>query len=617
MLNEISEPLTLTFAPPANLELDAWARQHVKIGAWSPWEGDFTTDRTPFIVEPMRRLGRPGPKRVTIIGPAAGSKSTISECFLSWVVDNAPGFTCWYAQDEEAAKEFAETRVNRFLDSCERVSRWFPAGAARHMKRTQAIHFPHMSFVIQAANRGNAQSKHIRHLICDEPWMYEPGMLAALHKRTNRFAHNRTIIETSTGSLKGDETDQAFNLGTKERWQFKCIACGEHRAPRWTFDRWDAPGGVKWSQAARKKSGAWDFRQVSETTYYECPVCKAKHMATAANGYALNRDGKYTEPAADAMADHSSFHWNSIASDFAQLGQIVVEFLQAKQAIKRGDISLLQEFTQKRLAEAWEDQMPEADTTVHAGDYALGDPWPDESVRFLTVDVQQTHFWFVVRAWSKTGWSRLVLSGRAETWGELGDIQEKHGLPAHYVFVDAGDMTDQVYTECAARGWYALKGEKAPQGYRKERPDGRAIFEAAMFSGGDERRLRNKMYPSQPKPGGKQRFCELMLVSDTRTSEALHMFRTGRAEGWTTARDTPEDHKKQLASVVRRYREVGKTGQRVAEWATIGNAGNHLWDCERYQIAAAVLGGILKDRTPTESKADGEKPKENDELKAA
>ena len=29
------------------------------------------------------------------------------------------------------------------------------------------------------------------------------------------------------------------------------------------------------------------------------------------------------------------------------------------------------------------------------------------------------------------------------------------------------------------------------------------------------------------------------------------------------------------------------------EWRTIGKCGEHLWDCERYQLAAAQLAGLL------------------------
>ena len=44
---------------------------------------------------------------------------------------------------------------------------------------------------------------------------------------------------------------------------------------------------------------------------------------------------------------------------------------------------------------------------------------------------------------------------------------------------------------------------------------------------------------------------------------------------------------------VRRARQQERTGQTIWEWVTVGRSGEHLWDCERFQIAAAYLGEIL------------------------
>ena len=578
------------FAPADRRDLDDWARDNIKVGAWSPWEGRFGTDRTPWIVTPLRILGRPGPRRATILGPAAGSKSTISEVFVAWVVDNAPGFTCWFAQDEDAAKEFAETRIQRFLASCEAVSKWFPPN--RHARRTQAIHFPHMSFLIQSANEGNAQSKHIRHLICDEPWLYPPGMLAALHKRTNRFAHNRTIIETSTGSLEGDEVDQAFKEGTRQEWQLHCPKCGGHHVPRWTFGRADAPGGVKWDARAKRADGTWDLRLVVSSTYYECPACRAQYPANSANGYALNKGGKYTEPASDAVPGHWSFHWNCIASDFAQLGAIAVEFIKAKAAIKRGTTALLQEFTQKRLAEAWKDEPVELAVAEIASDYNLGDPWPAEAIRLMVVDVQLNHFWVIIRSFSKDGQTRLVSASRLESWDSVAAFQAENGIPDNCVVVDSGDATDAVYTACCKWGWFAIKGEKVPGGYLVQRPDAAAIRVIARYSA-DINGRKTEFYPTQLAPGSKLRCCKMMLVSDEMTSEVMLKARGGRLAGWTIAKNAPDFYLAQLASTVRVSRPHPTTNAPIWEWKEIGNAGNHLWDCERYAIAAAFLAGYF------------------------
>jgi hypothetical protein len=77
------------------------------------------------------------------------------------------------------------------------------------------------------------------------------------------------------------------------------------------------------------------------------------------------------------------------------------------------------------------------------------------------------------------------------------------------------------------------------------------------------------------------------------TADSMDLIRSGKAEGWTIARDTPEDHRRQIAARVRRTRPNPKTGQMQTEWITVGRDGEHLWDCERYQIAVAWQAGLI------------------------
>lgn len=586
------------FTPRDRRELDEWAESNIVVGSWSPWEGAFTTERTPWIVAPLRVLGLQGPRHVTIFGPAAGGKSTIGEVFAAWAIDNAPGFMAWYAQDEEAAKEFAETRVQRFLESCERVRRWFPAN--RHARRVQAIHFPHMSLVIQAANQGNAQAKHIRHEILDEPWLYKPGMLRQLHKRTNRFAHNRTILELTTGSMQGDEVYNSYEAGTRQEWQFLCPSCNRHHVPRWSFgERGAGQGGVKWVQDARREDGTWDKRRVVETTEYECPHCGARFAANSANAYTLNRGGCYTEPAKDAMPRHWSFHWSSIASDFAQLGEIVVEFMEAMEAVKLGTTVLLQEFTQKRLAEAWAESVA-ADSTTHAvSDYTLADAVPQGWIVLMAVDCQQTHYWAAVRAFAADGTlrSRLIACARLESMESVREFQVQHGVPDDSVLVDSGKWPDSVYIACCRYGWHAIKGEKVPGGYTVTQPDGAKIRALARQS--DARPT-----PSVLAAGSVQTSCALFMVSEELTSEILANCRDGRVDGWSIPADAPDFYRAQLAARVRRRVKIKGTGRDAWEWKTIGKQGEHLWDCERYLLAAAFVAGAFDFKPTTQAEEE-------------
>jgi len=604
---EIHAETVAAFRPVDRRGLDEWAEDNLVMGSWSPWPGKFHVDNTPWIREPMQRLSATGPKHVIVVGPAGGSKSMIGEALLAWIVDNQPGPTSWFAPTEAKAKKFSETRIQRVLGACARVARWF-ALMSRHARRTQEIHFPHMSLLIQAANETNAQSDHLRHGVFDEPWLYKPGMRAQLQKRFARYTHNSTILDVTTGPLDGDETDSHYKQGTQQERMIRCMGCGELHVPLWTFGK-DKLGGVKWSPDAKGASGEWNMRKVQASTYYECPLCGHRHEPTAANAYAINKGCGYTAPSPDAMLNVYSFHWNCIVADFKSLGAIAVEYLEAKAAAKRGMMKLLQEFHQKRLALAWKEELPGSDITqALATGYKMLEPWADEFVRFMTVDVQATHFWVTIRLWSKKQESRLFFFCRAESWGEVREIQLRHGVQDTRVLVDSGHFTDAAYTECAFHGWYAIKGEPAERGYRRDIGGGRFASEIAEFSGGNAAHSRTKYFPVKPRPGGKANWCHLIKVSDVLSSEVLGALRGGNA-GWTAANDTPQDWREQMAAVVF-YTEKNAAGRAVKKSKTVGKCGEHAWDTERYQLAAAVMSGVLKISTQPSTTTTAEEGKE-------
>ena len=585
------EALARAFRAADTRQIYEWAADNVTVGSWSPFPGKMSFDHTPWLIEPLRALRRATCHRVTVIAAAAGGKSTAAETFMAWCIRNDPGFFCWFSHTENTAKEFAETRLWPFLESVPEVKAIMPSGIDRFKKRQDGIIFPHMALLVLPANETSAQSKHIRYAVFDEPWLYKPGILAQLHKRTTKFAHNRKIIEVSTGSLAGDETDQAWHGGTMREWQFKCPACGVLYVPKFSPERLDKRGGVKWSPDAKIGGGAYDFGKVRASVVYECPHCPANFRPTEENQFKLNRHGCYTSAEESA---HESFHWPAWASDFRLLGDFAVEFLQAKAALKRGTAELLQEFTQKREAAAWDASRVDAEPiqTVEST-YDMGDHWPESEMRVATVDVQKHHLWLCVRDWAQGPLSRLVWAGKVLTWDELRQRQLEFGVEDRFVFVDSSHFTELVYGQCCRFDWNAIKGEKAPSGFIEER-DGTKFRVPVTTS-------NTRGICAQLPPDAKMTSCELFRVSEELTAESLHLFRTGRAHGWTVPRNAPADYQEQMSARVRRTRQHSKTGQTIWEWVTVGKCGEHLWDCERYQIAAAFLAEKMEPK-PEEPK---------------
>jgi hypothetical protein len=84
-----------------------------------------------------------------------------------------------------------------------------------------------------------------------------------------------------------------------------------------------------------------------------------------------------------------------------------------------------------------------------------------------------------------------------------------------------------------------------------------------------------------------------LLVSDDLTSEVLDRARSGQLSGWTMAADAPDYYRTQMAARVRVTRREQLTGRTTLEWKTLGKQGEHLWDCERYILAAAAEAKFL------------------------
>jgi hypothetical protein len=433
-------------------------------------------------------------------------------------------------------------------------------------------------------------------MVCDETWLYRPGILGQLHKRTTKFSHNRKVLELSTGSIKDDETERAWISGTQRRWQFRCPECSGLFVPTWRMADDNQPGGVRWSEDAKTET-SWNMAKVRASVYLQCPLCAAKFQPSEENGYRLNRGGEYTAPVDGSSEAHESFHWPAWVSDFKLLADLAVEWLESTAAIRRGTIELLKEFTQKREANAWDEGVIERkEIELRSGGYTLEQAASEPfGVRIMTVDVQRDWFWCVVRDWDKGPHTRMVWVGKILSWDQIREIQLALGVRDGAVFIDSGHFTATVYAQCCRFNWTALKGENAPMGFPEKQADGKVRNVPIM-------KAQGRGVPTARTTDARIASCYLVRISEELTADTLSLFRTDSAQGWTIADDAPAEYHEQMASRVRRVRLHPRTGQAIHEWVTIGKSGEHLHDCERYQIAAAYAAGMLIGIDATENK---------------
>ena len=207
----------------------------------------------------------------------------------------------------------------------------------------------------------------------------------------------------------------------------------------------------------------------------------------------------------------------------------------------------------------------------------------------MTVDVQQDHFWSVIRAFSIEGKSRLLYEGKIETWEALRMLRERMNVLNRCVFVDRGYRPETVALECAKGAtsddpnpWNCLLGEES-NGYATKVGKRRVIKPFSNIQHG------------RTTAGMRWKYVKFsnLLAKDT-----LSALMRGDGQEWQIPVDHSKEYKKQMQSERKVEVAPGKWRYKLAkEWAK----DNHLWDCEAMMVIAASIYKVLNAEAPAEA----------------
>jgi phage terminase large subunit GpA-like protein len=439
-------------------------------------------------------------------------------------------------------------------------------------------------WVLGAHNKTNLQRRSIRWLIGDETWRWPLGHMAEAEARVTAFGWLGKCLFMSQGGEEDDDTHRKFETTNMREWTFACPHC-HHRQPF----KWEQ---IEWSKDARDESGEWDFQKVRDTTTMHCVSCNHYFDDSDRIRRELNLTGRYVTTNPNAPKENAGFHWNALCA--MSWGRLAELYLRAKTAARKGDVSLIQQFYQKRLALAWREYLEDYRLDIVPGGYLKGETWDGEAgvdaqgrlvsagqpcacpLRILTVDCQLDHLFLVVRAWAEDGSSRLIWNERVLTFTDVESVQERFGIHPNLVFIDAGYATYDVYRECAAHGWTALMGDKRATFTHKTK--GRKSIER-FYS------------PRRKVVLGRGQSCSVFYWSNLNIKDTLARLRRNQNPDdgpvWEVPDDIDEDYLAQMES----ERRIKKGGKWM--WERIGSRANHLFDCESMQIAAATMLKIV------------------------
>ncbi|NBW16951.1 MAG: hypothetical protein EBR82_54145, partial [Caulobacteraceae bacterium] len=396
---------------------------------------NYEADSAPWLKEPLDAFADIDAKEVCLLAPVGTGKTTMIEAALAFVISEDPGGTLIVGQTDADIKDWAETRMQYTLRNTKETASLLPTGKHRHKLRKDAIIFPHMSMFLTGANISGLQAKSMRRVLCDEVWTWDKGMIREAQGRLHD-RWNRQFYLLSQGGYVGDDWHKKWAATSQHEFSYECPACNTWQGWKWENVVYDdtITDRIAMAQSARIKCANADC----EYHIDDKPQIR-RQLATA---------GKYIQQT-DGMPDSKGYHYSALANWRLPLWRLVIERCEAMDEVNRGNLDLLRQFIQKRLADFWSDEQEDNRAILTGSGYSLtefddGEKWEDEAHRFMTIDRQQDHFWAVIRAWSNDGSSRMLWFGKIDTWERVKVIQEKYKVENRKTQIDCGYQKDEV-----------------------------------------------------------------------------------------------------------------------------------------------------------------------------
>ena len=591
-LERVRDALFSAWNPPETLTPAKWCERHIAEIPYSPIPGAFRLENAPMMRAVMEAIVNPRIQTVSIIASIQSSKTLAPELTLAYIIANMPGPALWLDTTDANAKNESESRLQPLFENCKPVKNLFPFD--KNKKRNAAIFFRNGMplWILGANNKRNLQSRSIRWLFGDETWLWAPGRMSEAEARVSAFGRLGKCVFFSQAGFAGDDTDVKFRSSTQNEWCFECPHCGAVRPFKWENVHWDA-------LAKDAETGKWDFSRVRESAKLFCAECGAAFDDTEGTRTRLSKTARFVPQNANAAAGVEGFHWNALAT--MSWGVLAEMFLRATAEARAGNPDNLKPFFQKRLAIPWNEEEHDfaAEVFTETSDYTLGqDDWDLEGVadaatrsfvpagertgdpaaprlRFLTADVQEGYFYFVIRSWSPHGDSRLINCGMVQTFDEIAQLRDKWRVPARFVFLDGSFNTQRVAEWCAKNRAIVLMGDRVA---------GRAFFRHPD--------KRERVYaPRRLIKTSGNNVAESYYFSNLSCKDKLTELRSGESPAkWELPSDVPVNYLRQISGS--EYRTLTAANKPI--WLQRGRRPNHFFDCESMQICAAHMANIFQ-----------------------
>jgi hypothetical protein len=518
----------------------------------------------------------PDVKEIFIVGPTQSGKSdNMIVAQLRYIAANMSKACMYVAAQQEKAEEFYIERIKRGMN-CAEITKDL---ADKAQERAQVMDIGQAQIVLGwAAGKDTFKMRPFDIIFCDELSSWKSvDLLDQARKRFATRPFSKLIGVSSPDPMQKRPSEEdpiwiEYELGDQRKWFCKDPVTGND----FIFEM----SGVKW-YAKEHPDDEWDLQRVKDTAYYITPdgtrIDEKDRKRVVAGGV--------WKATAKGLPGKRSYWFNQLLLPFecGQFGDIAKRFLESK---GKGQESL-RAFIYEVLVEKWKENVIETNRDVisaRAGHYTRGTAITESAIhrekfgkaskgRYMTVDVQMGHLWWLVREWIYPGHSGLIDYGYAVNWregeGSIAELAKKYSVDRVGVDLGFAGRKEEVSTYCSDMNDFMLVGDG------KMRSSGMKATFIPSYQG--------TIMQGQGMHGG-----QVMLIhfSPDSFKTKLWAMCSGQNKEWYTFDFPGHDYLAQMRS------------ERCVDghWDTRNShSQNHLWDCEVMQTVMARYHGVFED----------------------
>lgn len=586
----------LALRPPERIPVSEWADRYrfldpIHCSQDGPWRTDFT----PYMREIMDCWCDEHTRVIVVMCSTQVGKTEGGINCLFYTIDQDPAPTLVVQPNREDVESFGQRRLRTAIDWTPRV-RAHKTGRKADWKRTEIGLDNMIMYLGWAGSAARLASRSIGRLLADEldKWPDYAGRESDpvhLALERLRWYEDSKAWLASTPLHKDGYIFRHWLQSDQRRYHVPCPFCGAFQPLEFTRQR------VVWPKEIRDPERIKNERLAR----YVCVSCEREiedddimreRMSAAGvwcpQGAKVTRAGNLKGAGADPEV--RGYHVNALYSPMLSWSAVAARFLAS-----RHSPGLLAQFTRDWLGWPWEERTTEVlEETIAKRAVATPPGVVPKGCVVLTagVDVQEDVLYYAIRAHAVGERSVTIAYGRVKTFEDLDEVLFRSAfpledsnkvLPVALACIDSQYRQDEVYRFCAVRPHVA-------------RPlkcwDRRAVpFSASKI----ERDWLGKAR------GVLQLWNLDVNYFKTKLNTMIHT-ELGTDRSWGVHGQVEEEFCQQMSAEhmikIRRRGTVNVTTGWVKK-PTAG--GNHWWDCEVYNTAAADMLGVyaMKPTEPT------------------